>query len=1025
MPLKKQIVPATFTAGLDTGTDPKLVDQALLRASNAVWRKKGSLEKRFGLDSITGASSTANSLFEWNEKPAALGKYLQLYESGTTWNTVTGLTYLIDCESQSILDDGGTILQCEHADDDFGNRIFAYTYSRNGATYCRVAVFDTTSGQRTSTLTLVDGYCCRLVVARGGLCYFFYRTDNGLFLYYGTVSAAGVPSYTATLTMDNVGLTVALSPDDFLLYACPATEFETRDDDYVMLAYPVRSGAGPYSRFTDGTQVMIVDLQTNAVATDTELTGGYPLGLAQTDFDGTVGAGIPCLLRCNPFSAAGASAIVTGCATLPGTAPLSVLVNGTATLTSVTQTGASPNPNQYFHTASVVGLDYSAIQAECRFAYSLFNDNTTSGAVSRDWLYIGYYRYRIPVPGASAAVAGCGMVPLAGPVRVGSGDVYFPVRYAPEAIDGDQRTGYLISYDTKQPVAKFHAGFSVPMLADGIAATAYGNTVCVPRRRVSVASASSNGMALVEFSFSQSSDVVSDSETAIFPNALPREFDGLQHFEQGFIHRPGRLSLTPVAGVGLDSGATYSYKAIYQWTDANGRVHRTDPSIVSTALTTAANKAVNVYVSNIHWGYRSGVKIRVYRTEGNGSVYYFVREFDNGTTAASQYFQDTSADSAITSNEALYTTGGVLENTPPPPYRVSCFHHGRQYIVPVDANDRLIQYSKQAAEWESISHSDALTVTVNSQGGAINALASFMDRLLIFKEHSIYVTSGVEATNTGTGSGPRDPVLVSEVYGTSVPRSVCLTDAGVMFFDSAGGICLLDKTLAVKRVGDAVRYYTDEYPVETATVVPDQGHVVLTTNGGPALVYNYMLSLWSQWTDLEGTVDAKTIGGLLCALNSSATIKRENRAVYTDGGNHVTMDIFTGWFSLAGLSGYKRLYEAMLLGQRIGDSRLMVRIGYDYDPVWIDEMDLEDTTSATTFPASNHYETTPSVASGHGAYIARVRGSRQKVSSIRYRIWDEAQAPAVTGGQGITLSGLTFVVGVKSGMVQKTVREVT
>lgn len=59
----------------------------------------------------------------------------------------------------------------------------------------------------------------------------------------------------------------------------------------------------------------------------------------------------------------------------------------------------------------------------------------------------------------------------------------------------------------------------------------------------------------------------------------------------------------------------------------------------------------------------ANIKIRIYRSEDNLTTLKFLAEVDNGTTS----YEDTAPDSAITDNVEIYTTGGVVDNDPPPP----------------------------------------------------------------------------------------------------------------------------------------------------------------------------------------------------------------------------------------------------------------------------------------------------------------------------------------------------------------------
>jgi hypothetical protein len=67
----------------------------------------------------------------------------------------------------------------------------------------------------------------------------------------------------------------------------------------------------------------------------------------------------------------------------------------------------------------------------------------------------------------------------------------------------------------------------------------------------------------------------------------------------------------------------------------------------------------------------ANVVIEVYRTRNNGNIYYKVTELDNIADTVSDFI-DYVTDSELITKELLYTTGGILDNDPPPPAK--CFH---------------------------------------------------------------------------------------------------------------------------------------------------------------------------------------------------------------------------------------------------------------------------------------------------------------------------------------------------------------
>lgn len=74
-----------------------------------------------------------------------------------------------------------------------------------------------------------------------------------------------------------------------------------------------------------------------------------------------------------------------------------------------------------------------------------------------------------------------------------------------------------------------------------------------------------------------------------------------------------------------------------------------------TAIPVLANGATDNYET-------TAVTIQIYRTVANGSDFFKTGQVTNGTTT----FNDTRSDASLDDQEPLYTTGGVVENDPPP-----------------------------------------------------------------------------------------------------------------------------------------------------------------------------------------------------------------------------------------------------------------------------------------------------------------------------------------------------------------------
>ena len=106
----------------------------------------------------------------------------------------------------------------------------------------------------------------------------------------------------------------------------------------------------------------------------------------------------------------------------------------------------------------------------------------------------------------------------------------------------------------------------------------------------------------------------------------------------------------------------------------------------------------------------------------------------------------------------------------------------------------------------------------------------------------------------------------------------------------------------------------------------------------------------------------------------------------------------------------------MILGEYKTPHYLKMKIGYDFQPYFIDEvkLDASGAVSGTTWGSDSAW------GSGDtwGGSIDNVEQfeallPRQRCSAIQFEITDEAKE---TPGEGLNLSALTLTVGVKAGM---------
>ena len=194
----------------------------------------------------------------------------------------------------------------------------------------------------------------------------------------------------------------------------------------------------------------------------------------------------------------------------------------------------------------------------------------------------------------------------------------------------------------------------------------------------------------------------------------------------------------------------------------------------------------------------------------------------------------------------LYTTGGVLDNVPPPACKAMCVHQGRLVIGGAD-DPTVVWYSRELTPTESLSFHDTLTLSIED-GGAVTGLASVDGALIIFKRKEIFVAAGAMPDNTGGGPGLSTPLKLLHGIGCIDHRSVIETPVGI-FFQSERTLELLKPDFSLDPVGLKYARAAD-FPMVTAVAHnPVTREIYFTTyaNVSEIAVYNYALGGWMKW----------------------------------------------------------------------------------------------------------------------------------------------------------------------------------
>lgn len=503
-----------------------------------------------------------------------------------------------------------------------------------------------------------------------------------------------------------------------------------------------------------------------------------------------------------------------------------------------------------------------------------------------------------------------------------------------------------------------------------------------------------------------------------------RMFDGYLPVEQNFFVYPDSIEVTTSPTGGSLIAQQYFYQVTYEWTDNQGNPFRSAPSVpVSvTATTGASSNTINIPTLRLTYKTSNPVKIVIYRWSTAQQIYYQVTSISspllNDTTIDSVSYTDTLSDTAILGNNIIYTNGGVIENIAPPAASVMTLFQSRLFIV--DAEDKnLLWFSKQVIPGVPVEMSDLLTIfvapTTAAQGstGPITALSALDDKLIIFKQNAIYYINGIGPDNTGNNNQFSEPVFITSTVGCVNGKSIVFMPNGLMF-QSDKGIWLLGRDLSTTYIGSPVETYNTA-EVLSALNIPATNQVRFTLNTGITLMYDYFYGQWGSFVGIPG-ISSTLYQSLHTYVNEAGEVFQETPGRYLDKTRPVLISFITGWMNLAGIQGLERAYSFFMIGQYISPHRLQVQMAYDY----------ANGPSQTVYITPDNYSLPWGGEQlwGSGAYWGgqptleqwQVYFNQQKVQSFQISI-QEVFDPSfdTVPGAGLTISGITLVVGAKKG----------
>lgn len=482
--------------------------------------------------------------------------------------------------------------------------------------------------------------------------------------------------------------------------------------------------------------------------------------------------------------------------------------------------------------------------------------------------------------------------------------------------------------------------------------------------------------------------------------------DGAVPVEHNFFLYPDNISLVSNGASGSLAIQAYYYQVLYKWTDGQGNIHRSSPSLPLSYTTASGTSSLllNIPCPRITYKPSSNpIVCSIYRWSTGQPVYYKIQPdivFD--TTALqgeSIPVSDSKSDAQIIGNEIIYTNGGVVEDISAPPVGGMALFDARLWLI--DAEDpNTLWFSKQCIEGVPVELSDLLTYFVPPassetwSSGPVRAIAAMDDKLILFKKNSIFYINGTGPDITGANSQYSQPIFITNGIGCTNQASIVLVPQGLMF-QSAKGIWLLGRDLSLNFIGKESEDFNNCNVISVLNA-PSTNEVRFTLDSSSqTLTYDYLAGQWDQFTGIP-SISSIVYKNLHTNLQTSGSVSQETIGTYLDNGTPTTMGFTTGWINLAGLQGYIRVYRMFLLGKFLSPHTYTVGIAYDYNPQIVQ--------TATISP-------TNVVGSGSSIEQWQINFDQQQTQAFQLTFQEISSG---TSGAGLYLSGIKLVYGAKA-----------
>jgi len=988
MPLQKALVPIDLSGSLDTKTDEKLVlSSKLVELENAVFTKGKSVEKRFGYSAL-GTELVDGSTLPTGEALTSLEDELLVFGSNKLYSYASGLTKWVDRGGFRSVDATSSDLirnenQQSAVDCALSENIIVYAWEdTSGGVRCSVVDSDNGVVVLEDALVDLNGRSPRVVSQGKNITIFYADTDTGL----EKLAARQINVEQPT----SLGAIVTVASDiNTTSFLFDVVKYDSTDDSAVVA----------YANTSNTVTVSYID----SSAAKGNLASGFPN-------EATLSAQAEDSLSISADKSIGTDIYVAFGKSTSGTGLKVFHLNGDLTTSGSTTSADATKINRI----SMILSDASTLEVY----YEHDDSNTYDHLINKRT----FTTTSNSITSATVVMRSVGLVSR--PFQFSSTTYLWVIH---ESVL--QPTYFLID-SSGLVLAKYKQGLAGAHLTRGVTTsilnTASGIFECPAQVQTRLTSTGNDVYSLkgisrlsVDFEGSRTFLTKQLGKSLLTGGGFTSLYDTQEIAELGFHIFPENVSCATATSSGSLAAGTYSYKVIYVFTDANGRIHRSAPSSGVQQTTTGSTSKNTLTIPTLRITDHSAVDVEVYRTINNGTLYFKVGSVSNDESADTVSFVDSSiTDANLIGLESLYTNGGVLDNIAPPAQSVLGTFKNRMFVVSSE-DPQVLYYSKQRLGDSAIEFNDSFKITVN-EAKSITGIQQMDEKLILFEDNRIFLITGNGPTPTGDNNDFSDAQLITSDAGCVDPRSIVLIPQGILF-KSNKGIYLLNRSLETVYIGAPVERFNSN-TITSADLLQDVNQVRFLCSNGDTICYDYYYNKYSIFTSHQGngaTVWQKT--GNYVYLRTDGSVWEQSSA-YTDDGAFYPLKLTTSWLKTDAVQGLQRVRKAFVLGEYQSDHILKVQVGYDFEPFFREthtfnySRDLFLTKFAEENPfASQTFASGSSGDLANGVYQFRMHLGKQKCECLRFTIEDTEDSATAKPevGQSYSVSNMMLEVGLR------------